>query len=153
MDVLTKPTVTIRQAQIPDLAVCVEMVLALQQETFWKHMQEKADPLAMTIFILNRLFKDGNFCLYVAEQDGKIVGICGGEIVTHFLAPQAPILTEWAWWVVPEARQGTVGARLWLTVCQWAKERGVKYSSRTRVLSKDRIGKTLGTESFTITEL
>ena len=143
----------IRQATPEDLVQCVSMILELRQETFWKNMPEQADPMAMLVCILYRLTTQSNFCLYVAEQDSALVGLCGGELVSHFLAPSVLILTEWAWWVVPDHRQGTVGARLWLSVCEWARQQDVKYASRNRVLSRDKIGKALGTESFTVTTL
>ena len=145
--------IIIRPATREDLVLCIDMILALRQETFWKNMSEPADPMAMLVSILYRLTTQGNFCLYVAEHDGVLVGLCGGELISHFLAPHVLILTEWAWWVVPEHRQGTVGARLWINVCDWARKQGVKYASRNRVLSKDKIGKALGTESFTVTTL
>lgn len=143
----------IRPAGLEDMTVCVNMIQQLRQETFWKHMEGQDYPEVMSILLVHRLLTNPNVCLYVAEQEGKIVGLCGGEIDSHFLAPHVPLLREWAWWVVPEHRMGSIGARLWLTVLSWAKTRGVRYGLRTRVLSSEKRGKELGEESFTVKEL
>lgn len=153
METVATPTVTIRPAVIGDLSACVEMILALRQATYWRHVDAPTHPELMTLYIAHRLATNPQCCLLVADVDGKLVGLCGGEIVSHWLAPHVPLLGEWAWWVTEAHRAGTVGARLWLSVVAWAKERGVRYGSRSKVLSAEKQGRAMGTESFTMKEL
>ncbi len=146
-------TTIIRPARVEDLPACVQMILQLRAQTYWAHIEGEAQPERMGIYLAHRLLTNPNVYLVVAEEDGLLIGCCGGEIVSHWLAPQVPLLTEWAWWVEASHRQGTVGARLWLTVVAWAKSRGVRYGSRSKVVSAERHGASLGTESSTTKEL
>jgi hypothetical protein len=146
-------TVTIRLATIDDVPVCMQMMVELRNENFWRHIYPHTDLAIATIFVMNRLLTNTQSCLYVAELDGAIIGICGGEIVTNFLMPHITLVNEWAWWVIPEHRNGTVGARLWFSVCDWAKKHGVRYSIRTKSINSERRGNVIGSESYTVREL
>ena len=134
-----------------DIPQCVAMIRALRQATFWQHLD--ADSEFLGLYLAHKLLTAAHCCLYVAEQDGQLVGLCGGEISRHFLAPHVPVLSEWAWWVEPNHRTGSAGARLWLTVCAWARERGAVASMRTRVLSAEKSGMVLGEEAYLVKEL
>lgn len=153
MDTVATPKAVIRPVEIKDMPTCVDMIGKLRQETFWRNIEGDAHPELMSLYITHRLVTNQNCCLFVAEVDGEIIGLCGGEIVSHWVAPQVSLLGEWAWWVVEAHRKGSVGARLWLSVVAWAKERGVRYGSRSKVLSAEKQGSSLGSESFTMKEL
>ena len=143
----------IRPVRFEDLPACVAMIVQLRNETYWRNIEGDSQVDVMSLSIAHRLATNANVCLFVAELDGKLIGLCGGEIVSHWLAPQVSLLGEWAWWVVETHRKGSVGARLWLSVVAWAKERGVRYGGRNKVESAERHGSILGIETFTMKEL
>lgn len=60
--------------------------------------------------------------MWVAESDGRLVGMVAGWVFQHPFSGQ-PIASELVWWVEPEAR-GTVGIRLLDAFETWAKKRG-----------------------------
>ena len=53
-----------------------------------------------------------NHVLIVAELDGNIAGMFGGEYCCHPWNPEMTVLVEHFWWVDPEARSKGVGKAL-----------------------------------------
>lgn len=64
--------------------------------------------------------------IFVAEDEGAIVGICAGSIVDFPMVPDFPHLWEWAWYVRPE--HASVKMSLWKHLSAWAKRSGAKGS-------------------------
>jgi N-acetylglutamate synthase-like GNAT family acetyltransferase len=61
-------------------------------------------------------------CLFVAEHDGKLVGMIGGIMTAPWINRNVPLASELFWWVAPDQRGGGTGARLLLTFTNWAKD-------------------------------
>lgn len=143
----------IRLATIDDILPCVMLIRKLRLATFWQHLDADSETGVAGVLLAHRLLTSKSSCLYVADVDGVVVGLCGGELTSHFMSPHITLLIEWAWWVEPDNRESSIGARLWLTVCEWGKQRGAKAALRTRVLSSEKRGKQLGEESYSVKEL
>ena len=60
--------------------------------------------------------------VFVAEQDGQVVGMIGLLIAPHLYSGQL-VANELFWFVDPEAR-GTAGLRLLAQAEQWARDQG-----------------------------
>ena len=146
-------TTTIRLAIMDDLMPCVAMILQMRQDTFWRHIIPELDHGEVAVLLAHRLLTDQKSCLYVAELDGKLIGLCGGEITQHFLSPSVPILHEWAWWVEDAYRHDRVGGRLWRAVCVWGHQRGARVEFRVRSLAGQPGDTILGTEAYTVKEM
>jgi hypothetical protein len=67
---------------------------------------------------------NGALGLWVLEDDGKLVGaICG--MIAQMPFTGIPIAIETFWYVIPEARGGLGGFRLFNIFCNWATDVGV----------------------------
>jgi len=62
--------------------------------------------------------------VWLAEERGRIVGICGATIYPVYFAPDHKAAQELWWWVEPEARGGGAGKALLDMVELWAREHG-----------------------------
>ena len=125
MDVLAKPTVTIRQAQIQDLPEIVGCLKVFFLETPWGVLRPDPD-LIYTAEWLMKL--DSRSQLFVATDDENIIGLCGGTIVDFPMIADLPYLWEWCWWVKKEHRHTDTARRLWSCLTEWAKQNGAKGS-------------------------
>jgi len=142
MDVLTKPTITIRQAQIQDLP---ELVICLKQfflETPWGVLRPDPD----LVYVAEWLMKlDSRSQLFVAQDEGQIIGLCGGTIVDFPMIADLPYLWEWCWWVRADYRQTATAQRLWTCLTEWARQQGAKgcVYGRTTALTAQTFQETL----------
>ena len=115
--------VTIRQAQIQDLPEILGCLKAFWEESPWKVLKPEPD----LVYVAEWLMKlDGRSNLFLAEEDGALVGVCGGTIVEFPMIADLSYLWEWALWVAPEYRHTGTGNRLWGALIDWAKEHGAK---------------------------
>ena len=144
---------TIRLATMDDMAACVEMIRQMRRDTFWKHLVPDEEPGVVGVLLAHRLMTNSQSCLYVAESGGELIGMCGGEITSHFLSPHVPILHEWAWWVRSESRHALVGGQLWHAVRVWGCAQGARVEFRVRSKSRPNDGDVLGTEVYTVKEI
>lgn len=62
--------------------------------------------------------------IFVAEEDGRLVGICAGSIVDFPMVPDFPHLWEWAWHVHPGHED--LKMKLWKRLVKWAKANGAR---------------------------
>lgn len=53
-----------------------------------------------------------NHIFLVAESGEKLVGLISGYVVPHHFNPEIKMLVETFWWVTPEHRGSSAGARL-----------------------------------------
>ena len=62
--------------------------------------------------------------LFVAEEEGKLVGFIIGLFVPSMTNENYLVGTEFAWWVEPEYRKGTTGVKLLKHIEESAKKIG-----------------------------
>lgn len=124
---------TIRPADAQDVPRIVEMgVRFIAESEYWRLGTASVDKL--TALALH-LMEHG--AMFVAEQDGAVVGMVGGFFYEHPMV-DATIANEAVWWVEPEAR-GMVGKALRETFEQWAHERQATHV--VMVAPNDRVGR------------
>lgn len=61
---------------------------------------------------------------FVAEDDGKLIGMIAGEIKDHHFRPDIKMVSEWFWWVLPEYRGNSAGGQLVKSLLGEAKNQG-----------------------------
>jgi len=122
---------TIRLANVEDLGVVAELIVALRQETIWKTVAFTPDVLEIEYGLLIALCQPQHR-LWVAEDDGAIIGMCGVEVTTQRFIPTVPYLQEWALWVAPSHRRTGLAGQLWRRACRWGKEVGAHGAVRGR---------------------
>ena len=110
----------IRPAQIQDYACCVPLALALREDTHWADF-----PTQPTDDQIERWLQSLD-CLFVAEADGQLLGLCGGSIAWHPLYSSVPYIWEQIWYVMPAKRFELIGLRLLRHVKAWGQAHGAK---------------------------
>ena len=148
-------TATIRAATVLDVPSIIDLFCAMREEGFWKHIPVENNTPFMGILLTHRMLTNPYSHVVVAEDDGKIIGFCGGGLQQHFLYPSFNVLTEWGLYLEPEYRGGTLGVDLWAALERWAFSAGCRYSSRAMPQQIERRGKVIGMEihSFRIIEV
>lgn len=66
-----------------------------------------------------------NHVLFVAEENGELVGMIAGFLSSNIFNPKYVVLQELFWWVVEEKRSSTVAFKLYDAFESHAKEIGV----------------------------
>jgi len=115
----------VRRFQSSDMAQVLDLLEALREETVWAHVPFKSDRTYAANWIRSEL-PSPTFALYVADDAGSLVGLCGAILMMHPLIPQFQYVTEWAWYVRPEYRATWLGARLLLAACRWGRSLGAR---------------------------
>ena len=119
-------TLTLRLAEPSDLDAVAQLAVALRDDTHWRDVDFTPDPEAISLWLLAVLSTTTNHVLYVAEQEGQVVGFCLGLLTVHPLVAQVPVIYEQGWYITPEVRSGTLGMDLWHLVVEWGRQRGAK---------------------------
>lgn len=88
--------------------------------------------------LITKLQYDATWGLYVAEDDGVIVGLIGIELVTHPLHTGFPFVREWAMWVHPRYRGHKVAWELKQRAKDWGRARQAKGFMYSKALTKTR---------------
>lgn len=63
-----------------------------------------------------------NYCVFVAERNGRIIGVFWGHIDQHFFS-EALVATEYMFYVKPDFRGTSAALRLMHAYKTWAKNR------------------------------
>lgn len=66
-----------------------------------------------------------NYCLFVAEREGRIIGVFWGHIDQHFFS-KALVATEYMFYVKPDFRGTSVALRLMHAYKTWAENRNAQ---------------------------
>jgi GNAT superfamily N-acetyltransferase len=111
----------IRAAEPCDFPVIVEMGRNFHAQTAYQDIPYCADS-ALKWFE----FMSGQGMLLVAETAGKVVGVAGGVISPCILNEAYQLGAELLWWVEPEYRKTSAGARLLAGLEQAARDAGAK---------------------------
>ena len=83
------------------------------------------DPEGFGIFYLNAL-QNPDAGLWLAEQDGKMIGGAGAIIYPMFFSPSNFVVQELWWWLEPEARGTGAGKMMYQAIEDWAVENEAK---------------------------
>ena len=59
--------------------------------------------------------------IWLAESDGKMIGICGALAYPLYFSPNALVVQELWWWLTPESRGTGAGAMMFKQIELWAK--------------------------------
>lgn len=110
---------SIRTADQADVAGVVALAQTMHAESPVYRVRP-FDPRRVAVTFLGLLPAGGAF---VAESDGKIVGLLAGYLVEDFFG-SAVIAGEHALYVLPEVRGGTAAVRLLGAFESWAKAHG-----------------------------
>lgn len=109
---------TVRPATADDVPRIVELGVSFVAESeYWRLGTANPDKIAVLAL---SLIESG--AMFVAERDGRVVGMLGGCVVDHPMV-DALIASELAWYVEPGQR-GSAGAGLLSAFTAWAVERG-----------------------------
>ncbi len=110
---------TIREATPNDLPALVDMGAQFWRDSVYHDALGPAtkDGLAETA---EKLMEGPDRALFVAEQDGELIGMIGMAIYPHPVQ-HGRIAAEVTWWVDPDSR-GTAGVRLLRHAEEWARE-------------------------------
>lgn len=114
----------IRLATPQDLEAVADCIVALRAGTVWQHLDFTSNRDHVLAWLWDTLTTKPSHVLFVAEQDGDIVGLIGGELVTEYFVPDKTLLLEWAWYVKPAYRGKRLGWQLWQAMAEWAKAHG-----------------------------
>lgn len=112
--------------------------LDMYHQSPWVTMDLSHSIPLMTKLLTDRLKFDPSWGLYVADDDGVIVGFIGIELVTHPLHPGFPFVREWALWVHPRYRGKKVAWELKERAKQWGRMRKAKGLLYAKSLTKTR---------------
>lgn len=70
---------------------------------------------------------------FVAEVDGKVVGMLAAVITSVWYAPSHKAAVELVWWVDPAHRKGMSGIRLVQAFEKWAEDQGASMVSMSNL--------------------
>lgn len=73
-------------------------------------------------FYLSSLQND-SVGIWLAENDGQIIGICGAVAYPLYFNPSAIVVQELWWWLTPESRGSGAGGQMFKQIEKWAKEK------------------------------
>ena len=113
----------IRPAQIADMLVVFELGTRLRRESMWSLVPVEASAAYAHVQLLN-ILGNPQERLIVAEDEGVVVGFAGAVLITHRFIPNAPVMQEWALYLLPRYRGLGYGKALWGNLVMWAKASG-----------------------------
>ncbi len=62
--------------------------------------------------------------VWLAEDEGKIIGIAGALFYPMYFSPSNVVVQELWWWIAPEARGKGAGQAMYETIESWASAKG-----------------------------
>jgi len=108
----------VRPVEPADIETCVELGRLLHSESpHYCHLEYSE---AKVSSLVEACITQPNFCGFVAEHDGEIVGMMAGVISQHFFSSFS-FATDLTVFVKPESRGSTAAIRLITAFCIWAE--------------------------------
>ena len=71
-----------------------------------------------------RAIQDPNMGVWLAEDDGVVIGITGALFYPMYFSPSSMVVQELWWWLTPEARGNGAGQALFNMIESWATAKG-----------------------------
>ncbi len=75
---------------------------------------------AETLNFLTSALENPDIGMWLAEQDGQMVGICSAIAYPLYFRPSYTIVQELWWWLTPEARGSGAGQMMFKEIERWA---------------------------------
>lgn len=100
----------IRKASRHDIPALLDMLRDYRQATPLEFLKDADDAEYVGQMLLELIAGKG--VVFLAEQDGKAIGMMIAAVMPSIWSPKHLVLTEFAYWVSPEHRGGTAGYRL-----------------------------------------
>lgn len=113
----------IRDARLEDVPTLVEMGTSFHGESPYAHLFTASPEMMKATATL--LITDPDHTLFVADVEGKLLGMLGLFRYTHHISGQLAV-QEVFWWVSPKAR-GRIGIDLLRQAERWARAVGALY--------------------------
>ena len=114
------------------LTTLLELLFAVEEDFHFDEARQRKG--------LELMMENPAGCILVAENQGKVIGMCSGQITVSTAEGGPALLVEDV--VVKSNRQGRhVGTRLLEALSCWAKDHGI---SRLQLLADHKNGKALG---------
>lgn len=122
----------IRLATFNDIPVVLEMMMAMREETFWRDVSFEPNPAAVGVWLMHTLTRDPHYRLIVAEIEGRLVGLCMGQLAANPLVPDVPYIYEIALYLLPEYRGRKIAHDMWQEIISWGRQRGAKAAAYSK---------------------
>jgi GNAT superfamily N-acetyltransferase len=71
-----------------------------------------------------RAINDPAMGVWLAEEDGVVIGITGALFYPMYFSPTNMVVQELWWWLTPEARGKGAGQAMYKTIESWATAKG-----------------------------
>lgn len=131
-------SIEVRKATIFDVPDIVAVGKMMHEETSFSDVEWSPNRAQQFIDLSVR---DKSFCSFVAETDGKIMGLMVAEVVPYFFSNELRVCDH-LWYVTKEYRGSSVGVKLLNKLLQFARDKGVKtvYSGVSTALDAEQTG-------------
>lgn len=114
--------VVVRQARKEDVPHLTVMGGRFFAQTGYQQHGLFCDPFHLHAFLEDAIDSEDK-AIFVAEQDGALIGVIGAFKAKAYFGPQL-IAHELFWWVNEDARKGATAIRLLRALQQWARDGG-----------------------------
>jgi GNAT superfamily N-acetyltransferase len=114
--------VTVRRATAEDLDRYLPLAAAFHNASP-VHSALPFDYEGFTNFYLSGI-DNPNMGIWVAEEDGRVMGITGACCYPMYFSPTNRVVQELWWYLKPEARGNGVGKQMYDAIELWTKEQG-----------------------------
>lgn len=114
--------ITVRPARHADISGAVDMAFDMAQETDFKELGFSYDKV---LALGHSMVDEAGRCLFLAESDGKLVGIMGGYIAEHFFSDDL-LAYDQIIYVAPEFRHTRAALLLMDSFMKWAESKSVR---------------------------
>lgn len=76
------------------------------------------------INFLAKMIDNDDMFVWLAEQNGEVIGICGATAYPLYFNPAHTVVQELWWWLTPKARGGSAAKKLFRALEDWTAEKG-----------------------------
>jgi L-amino acid N-acyltransferase YncA len=129
----------IRPYRSSDREQCLHMGHLMHEESYYKFMDFDDDKVAA--WFEASTAPDSDVFVWVAEEDGKLIGHMGAMCFPHFFTHQTISADMW-FYVIPEKRGSMSGVKLLKKYIEWSEQKNVKFAQLgiTTDINTDRTG-------------
>lgn len=112
----------VRPATLEDLPAYMPLALAFHAASPIR----QAIPFSVEGFadFYTAAIESQNMGVWLAEQDGRLIGICGALVYPMYFNPDYWVAQELWWYLSPEARGHGAGKAMYDAIDAWATEKG-----------------------------